>query len=112
MMKKIINIYGIIIAALFFVSCIDDKDKIGTLEFDHVLAVDGIKKTEAYTLYLGDIFECNPTISFSEGSDEKDFEYKWLVGKSEVISTDKNLHWEITLPKSYNIDKVIPREFS
>ena len=45
MMKKIINIYGIIIAALFFVSCIDDKDKIGTLEFDHVLAVDGIKKT-------------------------------------------------------------------
>ena len=110
-MKKIINIYGIIIATLFFVSCLDDKDKIGTLEFDHVLAVDGIKKTEAYILYLGDIFECNPTISFSEGSDEKDFEYKWLVGKSEVISTDKNLHWEIVLPKGYNVNKEIPGVF-
>lgn len=97
--------------ALLLSSCLEDKDKIGTHEFDHVVAVDGIKKLEPYTLYLGDTFECSPTITFSEGANENDFEYKWLIGKSEVISTEKDLSWDIFLPKDYNVDKNIPGVF-
>lgn len=99
---------GIILSAsVLMTSCFSDRDSFAEREFDHVLAVDGID-SETYTLYLGDTFVCSPSVSVSDGSDEKDYEYRWLIGKSEVISTEKNLNWEIKLPEDYNINKVIP----
>lgn len=102
---------GIILATLILTtSCFSDRDSFADHDPDHVVAVDGIDK-EVYTLYLGDTFECSPEVAFSTGSDEKDYEYRWLIGKSEVISTEKDLKWEITLPEDYRINKDIPGVF-
>lgn len=88
-------------------SCFSDRDSFANHDPDHVVAVEGIS-TEVYTLYMGDRFECQPEVELSSGCDEKDYEYRWLIGKSEVISTEKNLDWEVSLPEGYSINKNIP----
>lgn len=93
--------------AIISSGCFSDRDSFADHDPDHVVAVDGIS-TEVYTLYMGDVFECEPEVELSEGCDEKDYEYCWLIGKSEVISTEKNLRWEVSLPEGYSINKNIP----
>lgn len=100
--------WGMIIATMIMTaSCFSDRDSFADHDLDHVVAVKGIGQ-EVYTLYLGDTFECSPEVAFSAGCDEKDYEYRWLIGKSEVISTEKDLKWEISLPEGYRINKDIP----
>lgn len=104
-----IKAYIPILAALAAVSCYADRDsKIGP-DPDYVISVEGISVES--DLYLGDRFTCSPTVVLPEGCREEDYEYEWIVGKSEVISTEKNLDWEIYLPKSYSLNSEIPGSF-
>lgn len=110
MNMKHLNISIIFALSVLMTSCFSGSDSIADFDPDHVVSVKGIEK-EGYTLYMGDTFECTPEVAFSDGSKESDYDYRWLIGKSEVISTEKNLKWEITLPEEYNIDKDIPGVF-
>ena len=74
-----------------------------------MVSVEGVEVES--DLYLGDRFTCEPTVVLPEGCNESDYEYEWIVGKSEVISTEKNLDWEIYLPKSYQLNTDIPGSF-
>ena len=101
--------YILALAALAAVSCYGDRDgEIGS-DPDYVVSVEGVEIES--DLYLGDRFTCEPTVVLPEGCDEADYEYEWIVGKSEVISTEKNLDWEIYLPKSYQLNTDIPGSF-
>lgn len=107
MKMKLILTATILAATVLMTSCFADKDSFADHDPHHVLAVEGIEH-DVYSLYLSDTFECHPEVAFSEGSDENDYEYLWLIGKSEVISTEKDLLWEIELPEGYRINKDIP----
>ena len=101
--------YILALAALAAVSCYGDRDgEIGS-DPDYVVSVEGVEVES--DLYLGDRFTCEPTVVLPEGCNESDYEYEWIVGKSEVISTEKNLDWEIYLPKSYQLNTDIPGSF-
>ena len=88
-------------------SCLQDKDSTATWTPDHVIAVSGIS-SEGYTLYLGDRFTCEPQITFSDSTRAGDYDYRWIIGKSEVISREKNLDWEVALPEGYKLNSDIP----
>ena len=88
-------------------SCLQDKDSTATWTPDHVIAVSGIS-SEGYTLYLGDRFTCEPQITFSDSTRAGDYDYRWVIGKSEVISREKNLDWEVALPEGYKLNSDIP----
>ena len=75
---------------------------------DHVIRVSGISK-DGYTPYLGDRFTCNPQITFSDSTRAGDYDYRWIIGKNEIISREKNLDWEIALPTDYELDERNPR---
>ena len=101
--------YILALAALAAVSCYGDRDgEIGS-DPDYVVSVEGVEVES--DLYLGDRFTCEPTVVLPKGCDETDYEYEWIVGKSEVIATEKNLDWEIYLPKSYQLNTDIPGSF-
>ena len=101
--------YFLIFAAFALASCYGDRDgEIGT-EPDYVLSVEGIEIED--DLYLGDRFTCSPTVHLPEGADEGNYDYRWVVGLGEVISTEKDLDWEITLPEGYSLNSNIPGSF-
>ena len=91
-------------------SCLQDKDSVASWTPDHVIRVSGISK-DGYTLYLGDRFTCNPQITFSDSTRAGDYDYRWIIGKNEIISREKNLDWEIALPTDYKLNSEIPGVF-
>ena len=91
-------------------SCLQDKDSVASWTPDHVIRVSGISK-DGYTLYLGDRFTCNPQITFSDSTRAGDYDYRWIIGKNEIISREKNLNWEIALPIDYKLNSEIPGVF-
>lgn len=104
-----IKAYILVLAALAAVSCYGDKDSEIGPDPDYVISVDGVGVES--DLYLGDRFTCNPTVVLPEGCDERNYEYEWIVGKSETISTEKDLDWLIYLPKGYSLNSDIPGSF-
>lgn len=106
-----IKIYLLAAISLIVSSCLGDRDSEITGEFPHVLAIEGLNAedgTMTHSLYLGDSLKLSPVLTLPEGSVTEDFQYRWLVGKSEEISTEKDLEWLIALPEGYILNDKIP----
>lgn len=101
--------YFLILAALALASCYGDRDGVIGAEPDYVLSVEGIQIED--DLYLGDRFTCSPTVNLPEGANPDDYDYRWIVGYGEEISTQKDLDWEIYLPKGCSLNSNIPGSF-
>lgn len=108
------KIYLIATISLILSSCLGDRDGEITGEFPHVQAIGGIAASDGtmtHSLYLGDVFTLSPVLTLPEGSVEADYEFRWLVGKSEQVSAEKDLEWLIELPEGYKLNEKIPGVF-
>src|SRR3712207_7413218 len=47
----------------------------------------------------------------SEGADSTAYDYRWIVGKGEVISTQRDLDWAVSLPSGYSMANNVPGTF-
>lgn len=107
--------YMCMLAAIVSLStgCLKDKDSFATKDYDFVVAVENVASSDenGYELFLGDELPITPIVTLSEGAKEEDYDYRWIVGKGEVISTEKNLKWKISLPEGYDLEKTIPGVF-
>lgn len=91
-------------------SCYGGEDETASVNIQQVEAIEGISEG-TYTLYQGDVLSLSPTLKLSEGADEKRYEYRWVVGKNQVIGTEKNLQWAVSLPNGYSMASDIPGVF-
>ena len=107
-MKKIYLLLLTIIPLLY--SCYGGEDSTDITNIQQVTAVSGISN-DTYKLYQGDTLKLSPTLSFSEGADTTLYTYRWLIGKSEVISNSRNLTWPVCLPNGYSMAGNIPGVF-
>lgn len=102
-------------ATLPLVSCFDDDSTLGTKEIGDI-TVTGIAESYTATAYVGEHLQITPEVD--AGYEENDMSYTWTLLDSNtgstdddgnmieptVISTDKNLDWEVaTKPGTYQI---------
>lgn len=102
-------ILGAVMSSLL--SCYGGKDSDVTDDIQQVTAINGIATDGSYTLYQGDTLRINPSLTFSVGADSLRYDYRWVVGKQQEISTGKQLVWEVSLPSGYNMATDIPAVF-
>lgn len=110
MANRILTYFLPALLLIAMASCYGDKDKEGSDNIQQVTAVGGIS-SETYTLYQGDTLHLKPSLSYSTGADTTLYDYRWVVGKSEVISNERNLDWTVTLPSGYSMASNIPGTF-
>ena len=101
-MRKIIYFTFQTIFSLLLLSCYGGKDREAYQNLQQVTGVEGISADD-YTLYQGDTLRLKPIVSFSEGADTTVYEYRWVIGKSMVISRERNLEWQVNLPAGYSM---------
>ena len=107
-MKKIYFLLLTIISLL--ASCYGGEDSTDIISIQQVTAVAGINN-DTYKLYQGDTLKLSPKLSFSEGADTTLYTYRWIIGKSEVVSNSLNLTWAVSLPNGYSMAANIPGVF-
>lgn len=111
-MMKTRNINLLLTALMMVVlqSCYGNKDGDITDNLPQVVGVKGIS-SDTYTLYQGDKFTLTPEIRLSEGADSMAYDYRWIVGKGEVIGTQRYLDWAVSLPSGYSMANNVPGTF-
>lgn len=109
-MRKIIYFTFQALFSLLLLSCYGGKDREAYQNLQQVTGVEGISADD-YTLYQGDTLRLKPIVSFSEGADTTVYEYRWVIGKSMVISRERNLEWQVNLPAGYSMAGEIPGTF-
>ena len=109
-MRKIIYFTFQALFSLLLLSCYGGKDREAYQNLQQVTVVEGISADD-YTLYLGDTLRLKPIVSFSEGADTTVYEYRWVIGKSMIISRERNLEWQVNLPAGYSMAGEIPGTF-
>lgn len=112
MRTTVYQIMAAVCILLFPTACLEERDSLATIDFDHVVAIKGVTANEtdataAHQLYMGDLFSPQPVITFSENVQEEDFVYRWIIGK-DTTGRQKNLEWEVTIPNGYKLGQTIP----
>ena len=100
----------IVSVVLLFSACYGDRDQQGDDTLQQVTAVSGIS-ADTYVLYQGDTLRLQPDVSFSEGADTTVYDYRWLVGRSELIGEGRELAWPVRLPEGYAMAGNVPGVF-
>ena len=109
-MRKIFFFTFQLLFTLLLLSCYGGKDHEAFQDLQQVTRVEGISADD-YTLYQGDTLRISPTVSFSNGADTSIYDYRWVIGKSQVVSREHDLMWPINLPAGYNMAATIPGTF-
>ena len=109
-MRKIFFFTFQVLFTLLLLSCYGGNDREAFQNLQQVTRVEGISADD-YTLYQGDTLCISPTVSFSDGADTSVYDYRWVVGKSQIISREHDLEWPINLPAGYNMAANIPGVF-
>ena len=102
--------YWVILVVLLLCGCYDGKDSTGDDSLQQVTAVEGIA-ADTYVLYQGDTLRLQPTVSFSAGADTTVYDYRWLVGRSELMGEGRVLCWPVRLPEGYAMASSVPGVF-
>lgn len=102
--------YAYIFLLPLLVSCMGGHDSEGRDFAPQVLAVEGIA-TDNYTLYQGDTLTLEPRVTVSAGATAADYDYRWLVGKSELAGEGLRLCWPVSLPRGYAMGAQVPGVF-
>ena len=109
-MRKIFFFTFQLLFTLLLLSCYGGNDREAFQNLQQVTRVEGISADD-YTLYQGDTLRISPTVSFSNGADTSIYDYRWVIGKSQVVSREHDLMWPINLPAGYNMAATIPGTF-
>lgn len=104
------NLLYIVLFCWVLAACYGDKDQAGDDSLQQVTAVKGIA-ADTYVLYQGDTLRLQPSATFSEGADTTVYDYRWLVGQSELIGEGPTLNWPVRLPVGYAMSSSVPGVF-
>lgn len=109
-MMSISKTIWMVAAGCWLTACYGGSDHEGDDTLQQVVRVEGIS-ANTYTLYQGDTLRLTPKVSFSPGADTTRYDYRWLVGRQQLMGEGRTLQWPVRLPDGYSLASSVPAVF-